>query len=278
MNPKSRSNDIKLHRPPKSDAAGSATAAAGGPAVVTMAGFGSLFPINFPILKQLVHDGPSNRWTLAGRPIHEVTIIGTVSKFNHQDGVLQLVLLGDESMPDSLPVNQLLDPDAAGSITITDRMVVRVFGTLKTAENQLFLNAYHIRPVLDPAELEFHQMDVQFSSQVIGRADLKAKGPSMDAKMEDVKADAKSDIKADAKSDIKADAKSDVLDAQILGALSTSEVGSSIDEIDGQIRKLRTSKGDSIVEKSAVAARVKFLQEEGMIYTTIDEEHFKRTG
>jgi hypothetical protein len=249
---------------------------------------GAVSPLMAGMIEKAIVE--KTRVRLDGRLISEVTLVGEVkSVLEKEDGYLTIILSDSSG---TAVIKHALDVNDPQMTEIHTGRIVRVVGVLRTlpTDGTIFVSAFHtgvraIEETLAQEELDFHAADVQLFHHLCppkpSNTTNGTKNSSMNSNLD------KHDRKADNRSDNRSV-------SGTVGVVGTPAVKTQEGEFGQQVMKVLTGHpnaesetGVTVVEilqafpdksESDVQTALNRLQSNGLLYTTIDESHFKSTN
>jgi len=241
----------------------------------------SLIPATIKQLKNAISatNGEAS-FTIDGHDLHQITIVGLITSADEQSTNLQYNL---DDGTDQIMVKMWLDSDADEAAAERragwkEGVIVRVIGQLRSFNNSKSVVAYNIQPIADFNEYTFHFIEVVHThlkhtkgkppsagtgapAGMMGAAPIGFGGqmgaPSMQHAMPAAAAPA-----VDINNLVLSFFKSKGED---------SDTGCTIQEAAGALAAQN-------ITEHRVREVVEFLTNEGHLYSTIDDDHFKATG
>mmetsp|Transcript_15159 Transcript_15159/g.39944 ORF Transcript_15159/g.39944 Transcript_15159/m.39944 type:complete len:303 (+) Transcript_15159:42-950(+) len=214
-------------------------------------------------------------FTIDGHDLHQVTIVGLITQADEQSTNLQYQL---DDGTGNIMVKMWIDADADEAFNERraqwkEGVVVRVIGQLRSFNNSRSLVAYSIQPITNFNEYTFHFIDVVHTHLKHTKGKPAAAAPSMmmggGAPMGGIAMPP-----AQAGYGAPPAAGADVNDL-VLSFFKTkgenSDTGCTIQEVCAAVAAQNIS-------EPRVREAVEFLSNEGHLYSTIDDEHFKATA
>lgn len=241
----------------------------------------SLIPVTIKQLKNAAQSpGGDANFVVDGRDLYQVTIVGLIQAAEEQATSLQFTV---DDGTGSIMVKMWIDTDADESFAERraqwkEGVIVRVVGQLRQFNHVKSIVAYGILPITDFNEYSFHFIDVVHTHL------RHTKGPVPTAATSTVGGAASGMGQQGA--------------AAMTGATSTNAgfaYGNSMSNLQELVLKYFTSHGagadagcsieqvagalsSSGVTKAQIREIVDFLSNEGHLYSTIDDDHFKSTA
>ena len=168
------------------------------------------------------------------------------------------------------------DDGEAKELGVREGQYVRIFGQLKTFENVSSVTAHCVRLVNDPNELTAHLCDIIFAHLLATKGDLDAKAPPMMASGGTFHAPT-------------AGAGGQTINPGAYGSVGGEMDGFTPDQkkVLGEISAVHDDTGASIssinsalmgqLSEAKIREIIEWLSNEGHVYSTIDDDHFKST-
>lgn len=215
-----------------------------------------------------------SKFMIDGKEIKQVTIVGVIVSVEVQ--AMNTTYLLDDGTG-CIAVPKYSDTDAGDSqinSTLREGMYVRVFGNLRTFTSTRSVVAFQLQPVTDFNEITYHLLEIIHSHLLVTRG-----APGAQVKPEQKSYQPMSNMGGGMQSNQPnnftamsggdngqfSNVQQRVLD---IFSRDQSDAGSSISAVCNEM---------SGVSMSDIRSAVDFLTEEGHLYSTIDDDHFKAT-
>ncbi|XP_070556465.1 replication protein A 32 kDa subunit-like [Ptychodera flava] len=202
--------------------------------------------------------------------VNMVTVVGLVREV--QEAPTNILYKVDDMTGPPIDVRQWIDTDDAGdsekSRPIPENTYVRVIGQLRTFGGKRNISAFKVQPLTDLNELTMHMMEVLHSHMYVDKAQKTAAmgmNGASHTNMQQMNTGDQGGYSGAQPALGLSNVQRQV--QQIIQACS-DETGVSVDNISRQLRNL---------SKDAIRNAIEFLSNEGHIYSTIDDDHFKST-
>eukprot|EP00794_Sanderia_malayensis_P004687 gene4687-5302_t len=238
----------------------------------------SLIPCTVAMLYQAKFDKVTDVFKFDDIELHQVSIVGVIREV--QESSTNLLFKVDDMTADSIIVRRWMDPEDSGKESkkrsqCREDAFVRVYGHVKSFQDTPCLIAFSILPVSDPNEISYHMIDVVHSFLAI------KKGPSIrppagNASEERSPMSANRSINAGGADAFRSGGggQSSGLNGphkQVLDAIidCQDEEGIALATLKSSLRNLNNHDLKKALE---------FLSNEGHIYSTIDDDHYRSTS
>jgi len=238
----------------------------------------SLLPVTIKMLHEAESRGTENKFKIDGKDLAAVTIVGSIAAIDLQTTFV------DYEIDDStgrIGVKVFVDDEAAMPSTHSqfhEGMYVRVVGNLRTPfQNQRSIVAFKVLPVTDMNEISFHQLEVlachlrNTNEGFAPKAGGAGSGAAGESKAK-VKVEQGAIAGAPLSMEMDADQRGFTpMQRQVLAIFASdrNENGVSLDQVRQRMPALNLIELRKIID---------FLSEEGHLYSTVDEEHYKSTN
>ncbi|RWS09128.1 replication protein A 32 kDa subunit-like protein [Dinothrombium tinctorium] len=209
-----------------------------------------------------LYDNESAQLFIHAQPVSMVTVVGMVESVNEQT-TSSTFILKDETGPGVEVTFWTLEDKKSSNIpSIVENSYVRVFGQVRSKEGRVYVAAFRVIPITDYNEITLHHLEVIYDCKILEKAKLNIKASEASGFDQSKSNDIISTTSVSA-----GFSKADQLILETINKTPNPE-GMSIQEICLAIRSL---------EVSIIKKRLEFLANEGHIYTTIDDDHYRST-
>ncbi|KAK9833208.1 hypothetical protein WJX74_010485 [Apatococcus lobatus] len=234
-------------------------------------------------IKQII-DGTQNpdesQWTIDGQELSNVTLVGKLTSVQEQSACVVYQLNdGTGSMEIKNWIDTDSDYDAAKKAELRLGVYVRVHGHLRVFDGQKSIVAFNMRPITDFNEVTYHALQSIFQhlhltkgtrTGPMGGSNLAAR-PAGAMPQSNGMGGGPAGASYPAAT-VKTDGNRPPIQQDILAVFNTSnaqasDVGTSTDQVVGQLAGKHSERD--------VRQAVSFLADDGAIYSTIDDVHFK---
>lgn len=228
--------------------------------------------------------GNDDKVTVDGKPVSKVAILGKVTKLEHKETAIIFVV--DDGTAQIEVQRWAQDEESAfvkeQNAALAENAYVHVVGKFRTLTNRKQIHAFSVRPITDHNEITNHFLQVIFEHYQRVKGPLsRLTGAGLAGGIQNVSGNYGGSAMG-------------FTNAYAGGAGGGGMMGGPQDAMDPQSRAVHDAfaadmSSDSGLSISAVAARLKMsvpqvtavcqnLVNEGFMYSTIDEQHYKSTG
>lgn len=232
----------------------------------------TLIPVSFQMIHAAKVDPSTGDGGLVledGRPLHTVKVVAAVRSAEDQSTNVMYVL---EDGTASMDVKQWLDDNDSSYVsdlrreTTKDGVYVKVIGQVKEYENKKQIIANSVRPLSTGNELTHHILEVMYSAEKFKRADSIV-SPVSAPVVNNLSNNAGIGLSSLGSGDHEA------IRQQVFGVMRENDDGS---EEGISIQQCIQFLPD--IPEADIRKIVSLLSEEGQIYSTISEDHYKVAG
>ncbi|KAF8350645.1 replication protein A subunit RPA32 [Amanita rubescens] len=230
----------------------------------------SLRPVTVAQLVRATQPHADAEWTIEGSEVGQVTLVAHIISIQVQ-ATNRIIGLDDGTgrVEARCWVDSTADDETEKWAGIEENTYARVTGGLKSFGNKRYINALHIRPIKDPHEVYYHMVEAINASLVLERG-----APPAPGQENTTRSGANRDTSA--------------YTAQSYSNAGGMEQYNQLPPLQRSIIKfiIDNTKGDEGVhvaailralntDRSKVDAAIEKLLDEGHIFTTLDDSHFK---
>nr|BAH29737.1 replication protein A 32 kDa subunit [Dicyema japonicum] len=200
-----------------------------------------------------------DRFVIGRAELSQITIVGLIKSVKESPSRLDYEL--DDHSGYTIQVKLFVDVEDSSVSQLHEGQYVRVFGNLRSFASVRSVVAFKILPIMDINEITMHLAEVVYSHLFLSRPP-KTAAPKM--------ADFPSNFQTSNASNSFLEGGLTPVQRQVMEAIRANkdEQGIHMSALQRQLRNLGASVLNETVDK---------LSEEGYIYSTIDEHHFKTT-
>ena len=227
-----------------------------------------------PVCAHQLHaakSGEGDSLEVDGKPMGIVTLCGVVRNIQSKTTKVTYRVQDHTGAIDCVQWIDEGDGEAKDS-GAREGMYVIVAGQLKSFDNVSALTAHHVRPVTDSNEITAHLMDTLFSHLLNTKGDLDAKAaPAMPSGGTFTAGPAQT-INSGAYGAVGGEADGFTADQRMV----LSEISANGDEAGASVSSISSALAGRLNE-SKIRETIEWLSNEGHVYSTIDDDHFKST-
>jgi len=236
----------------------------------------TLMPVTAAIIHKSIYNKSDDSFKYGDIELHQVKLVGVVREV--QESVTNLLYKIDDMTGDSVTVRKWIDNEENQSqiqrrSECREDTYVKIYGHLKIFQENRCLVAFQIAPITDFNEITYHMIDVVQSFLTITKGLPSYNNANGTDAVKELHGGANSHQQNSAMKDPFGNKPGSALTThhrQMLEVIMAypDEQGISVQELKGRLRGLN---------EMQIRNALEFLSNEGHIYSTIDEEHFRST-
>ncbi|EFJ17203.1 hypothetical protein SELMODRAFT_421246 [Selaginella moellendorffii] len=236
-----------------------------------------LFPLTVKQMSRAIQSSTDDNLIVDGQSMSNVTMVGML--LGKEERATDISFMLDDGTGRVEVKRWIESPDAPEALqlhSIQHGQYVRIHGHLRTFQNKRTVVAFAVKPITDFNEITFHFLDCIFAhtyntkSQGAARPDGPASPPTFNhTNYSNPVSNPYATPAAPANSNGMSECQRRVQAVFEEPSVKESEQGLHVDEIARRITGF---------SKKQVRDAVEFLVNEGYVYSTVDDEHFKSTN
>jgi replication factor A2 len=224
-----------------------------------------MLPVTVHQLMDVEQQGDS--YYINGREVHQVTFVGRI--VNVQESATNVLYKIYDNTADPFEVRKWIDSDDSTAdidkrSECREGVIVRVFGHLRSFQGQKSVVAFAVNPITDFDEITFHMLDTVHAHLALKKASSTSTTsiPSADMNSHGASTESYSYARS-GMTPVQSSVYQSILQCR-------DEAGIFITDLLAQCKQKHMRDAD-------VRQAVEFLSNEGHVYSTIDDDHYKAT-